>query len=57
MNHKTTSRSQLEDEAAAKEDLLRQISRLNADILQWKQKWETEHQSKIDALEVSQFVF
>lgn len=44
-------REQLDEESEAKADLQRQISKLNAEIQQWKTRFESEGLQKVDEIE------
>lgn len=44
-------RDQLDTESEAKAELLRQISKQNAEIQQWKARFESEGLAKLDEIE------
>jgi len=44
-------REQLDEESETKADLQRQISKLNAEIQQWKTRFESEGLQKVDEIE------
>lgn len=49
-------REQLEEEAEAKADLQRQLSKANAESQMWRQKYETEGVARAEELEESKYV-
>ena len=50
-NERNALRENLEDEQAAKEDVMRQLSRMTGECALWRAKYESEAVSKIDELE------
>lgn len=50
-------REQLEEEAEAKADIQRQLSKANADVQLWRTKYESEGIARVEELEEAKWVF
>jgi len=50
-------REQLDEESESKADLQRQMSKLNAEIQQWKARFDSEGLAKVDEIEEAKYIY